>query len=457
MTRRDLLRWGAISAASAFGPGARGFVRLAGQAVTPEYRIDITPCTVELSHNNFLKTIGYNGQVPGPLLRMREGSACIVEVTNRTGDPEVVHWHGLRLPSAIDGAMEEGTPAIAPGAAARYDLLAKPAGFRWYHTHTFAGASTTKGQYTGQHGFLYVEPVNNPGGFDREFFLGMHDWRGHMESSDDGSMNPAYEVSTINGRVLGFGEPLRVRQGERVLLHIVNSSPTDPHWLAFSGHQFRVVALDGNTLEALHTASMLRIAPGERVCAVVEMTNPGVWVLGEVRQHIQAAGMGIVVEYAGRAGKPQWKQPEVLQWSYSQFALSPNGSSDVETDAVQEIPLVFAARFAGHGSPEKWTINGKSYPDVSSPKLVAGQRYRLLFDNRSMDDHPIHLHRHRFELVSLSDERGSVNGIVKDTVLVRAGAKATVEFVADNPGPTLLHCHQQDHMDRGFMMLFQYA
>ncbi len=430
---------------------------LLAQVSAPDYRIDIAACTIELAHNNFLKTIGYNGQVPGPLLRMREGKTCSVEVTNHTGEPEVVHWHGLHLPSAIDGAMEEGTPAIMPGMTVLYDLLARPAGFRWYHTHTFAGASTTKAQYTGQHGFLYVEPAENPGRYDREIFLGLHDWRGHMESSDDGSMNPAYEVSTINGRVLGFGDPIGTREGERLLLHILNSSPTETHWLSFAGHRFQVVALDGNTLHEPKTVSMLRLAPAERVSAVVEMTNPGVWVLGEVRRHVQAAGMGIVVEYAGASGKPVWQQPDALQWTYAQFASSPAGSSRDSAGAVQEIPLVFQSRFAGHGAPEKWMINGKSYPDVTSPKLIAGQRYRLLLDNRSHDDHPIHLHRHRFELVSISDEPASVRGIVKDTVLVRAGAKASVEFVADNPGATLLHCHQQDHMDRGFMMLFQYA
>ncbi len=456
VTRRQLLRdSGAIFAVAACAPDWEGVARLLGQT-SPDYSLSIAPCSVEFAHNKFLKTVAYNGQVPGPLLRLREGETCHVEVTNQSGDPEVVHWHGLHLPSTIDGAMEEGTPMIAPGATARYSLLAQPAGFRWYHTHTFAGSSTNKAQYTGQHGFLYVEPRENPGRYDREIFLALHDWRGHMEGGDDGAMNPVYDVSTINGRVLGFRDPIRVKQGERVLFHLLNSSPTDPHWFSFAGHSFQVTALDGNALQSPKTISMLRLAPAERVSAVVDMTNPGVWVLGEVRKHIQAAGMGMVVEYAGASGKPQWQQPQSLEWSYAQFA-SRQAGADPKVPEAEKIPLVLQAKFAGHGAPEKWTINGSSYPDVPSPKLVAGRRYRLLFDNRSMDDHPMHLHRHRFELVSLSDEPGSVRGIMKDTVLVRAGTAAAVEFVADNPGPTLLHCHQQDHMDRGFMMVFQYA
>ena len=447
----------ATVAACAPRPYGSAFAAPVGQ--DPDYRIQIAPCAIELSPGKFLKTIGYNGQVPGPLLRLREGKSSLVEVTNHTSDPEVVHWHGLHLPSEIDGAMEEGTPLVAPGATVRYNLIGSPAGFRWYHTHTFAGSSTTKAQYGGQHGFLYVEPAENPGRYDREVFLGLHDWRGHMMASDDGSMNPAYDVSTINGRTLGFGDPLRVRQGERLLLHVLNSSPTDPHWLAFAGHQFQVLALDGNPVPLQKAVSMLRLAPAERVTAIVVMNNPGVWVLGEARRHIQSAGMGIVVEYSGAGGKPVWQQPDQLAWTYAQFAPgSPAASGrQVVSGGVEEIPLVFQARFAGHGASERWTINGKSYPDVTSPKLIEGRRYRLRLQNSSLDDHPIHLHRHTFDLRALSDEGAIWPGLQKDTVLVRAGTVASVEFLADNPGATLLHCHQQDHMDRGFMMVFQYA
>ena len=438
ISRRQFLRGsGAISAVPALLPGSRGVGWwLRGQKQPPDYQLEIAPCSIEVSRGSFLRTIAYNGQVPGPLLRLREGRFTIVDVVNRTGEPNVVHWHGLRLPSAIDGATEEGTPAIAAGALVRYALLGDPAGLRWYHTHTFAGGSTNKAQYTGQHGLLLVDPANDPARYDRELFLTLHDWRGQMLSSNDGSMNPVYDISTINGRVLGFGDPVRVRQGERALLHILNSSPTEVHWLSFSGHTFHVLALDGNAVPRPSAVSMLRLAPAERVSAIVEMNHPGIWVLGETRKHVQAAGMGIVVEYAGATGEPVWQQPESLAWSYSQFGSDAAIRQSAPHPAIK-IPLVFQARFAGHGAMEKWTINGKSYPDVTSPKLRLGQRYQLILQNRSQDDHPLHLHRHRFELVSISDESGPVRGIQKDTVLIRAGQTGVVEFVADDPGRTL--------------------
>jgi len=114
---------------------------------------------------------------------------------------------------------------------------------------------------------------------------------------------------------------------------------------------------------------------------------------------------------------------------------------------------------------EAWTINGKSYPDCSIAPLQGGRRYRLQLINRSADDHPIHLHRHSFELRALGVPIGGrakaaaqeIRGIIKDVVLVDAGTQTDIEFTANHPGATLFHCHQQDHMDLGFMMLIQYA
>jgi FtsP/CotA-like multicopper oxidase with cupredoxin domain len=423
-------------------------------APASDITLEIAPFTVEASPKHHFRTVAYNGQVPGPLLRMRQGRPQSVTIRNRSDDPEVLHWHGLFLPSAIDGAMEEGTPMIAPGAEVHYTLNPGPPGFRWYHTHASAGKGLTRGLYSGLHGSLLIEPSNDPGSYDREAFLDLHDWGGHFEASSDGNMSPSYDVSTINGKMLGFGEPLRVKQGERLLLHVLNSSATDVHWISFAGHTLRVIALDGNPVPSPQSVPMLSLAPAERVCALVELNNPGIWILGEVRKHIQAAGMGIVVEYAGASGKPIWTQPEDLLWNYRQFAATK--APDTPTTEAHRIDLVFDSKFHGHGSEEQWLINGKSYPDTDEPVLTAGQRYRLVMKNQSMDNHPVHLHRHTFEVRQI-DRSPELHGLLKDVVLAPAGLTTEIEFTANNPGLTLFHCHQQDHMDRGFMMVFRYA
>ena len=447
LTRRKFGQLGGLAAGAAVLPGA-----LWGAA--PDVTLEIAPYLLEASPKHRYRTIAYNGQVPGPLLRMREGQTQTIEVRNLTLDPELVHWHGLHVPADVDGAMEEGTPMIAPGATARYTFTPVPAGFRWFHAHTFAGNNLNKAGYTGQHGFLMIEPRGGaPAVADREIYLGLHDWGGRFEGGGDGFMNPVYEASTINGKMLGFGEPVKVKTGERVLMHILNSSATEVHWLALSGHTFRVVALDGNAVAQPQTVPMLRLAPAERVSALVDMNAPGVWVLGEVRKHVQAAGMGIVVEYAEATGKPVWTQPDDLVWNYRQFADVQEAKA---TDDVTRIELAFDSKFQGHGNEELWLINGKLYPKTDEPVLKTGGRYRLVLKNHSMDDHPLHLHRHTFEVVQI-DGRNGLRGLRKDVLLVPAKTTAEVEFVADNPGRTLFHCHQQDHMDRGFMMVFRYA
>ncbi len=445
-TRRDLLKLsGLTAAAAALGVSAQ-------PPPASDYNLDIAPCSLELGPKKTIKTAVYNGQAPGPLLRFQEGRPVTITVNNHSKDSEVVHWHGLFLPPEVDGAMEEGTPMIPAGGSAQYTFTPRPAGFRWYHTHVFAGKDLHRGQYSGLHGFLMIEPREHPGRYDQEVFLALHDWDGQLLASGDGSMDPSYEVSTINGRVLGFGDPVRVKQGQRVMFHILNSSATEVHWLALAGHEFQVVALDGNQVPRPQTVAMLRLAPAERVSALVEMNHPGVWVMGEVRKHILSAGMGIAVEYAGSSGAPRWDQPEELSWDYQIFAAG----DAAPKETAEQIPLVFASKFAGHGAMDRWTINGKSYPETESPVLTAGRRYRLSFINQSNNDHPVHLHRHSFELRRFPGNQ-EIHGIHKDVVLVVAKTQLDVEFVADDPGATLFHCHQQNHMDDGFMMLFRYA
>src|ERR1700729_2605722 len=457
ISRRDLLK---LSTLVGLAPS---FPVLGRDLAAPNYRSDIAPVTLDLSPRHRLKTTAYNGQVPGALLRFKENQPVTIEVTNRTDRPEGVHWHGLFTPPDADGAIEEGTPLIAAGSSARYTFSPRPAGFRWYPTHTMAMNDLPRAQYSGQHGFLMVEPREDPARYDQEFFLALHDWAGYLLASDDGAMNPGYAVATINGKAMGFGEPLRVKQGQRILLHILNSSPTEVHWIALAGHSFRVVALDGNPVPTPRSVPMLRLAPAERVCAVVEMNNPGVWVLCEVRKHVQALGMAVVVEYENNSGPAQWQQPSELIWNYEQFAASQPADSLSESPIV--VPLVLESKFRGHGAMEAWTINGNSYPNARVAPLIQGRRYRLQFINNSADDHPLHLHRHSFELRSLgaplAAARGAalkeLRGIIKDVVLVDSQTRAEVEFTADNPGATLFHCHQQNHMDLGFMMLFDYA
>ena len=421
-------------------------------APSPDYRIDIAEIEWELAPHKKIRTFAYNGQIPGQVLRLTEGRPVTVEIANRTDHPEIVHWHGQWIPVDVDGAPEEGSPMIAPGARTRITFTPKPAGLHWYHTHAPANRDLRRGLYTGQFGVLHVaESSGDAGRYDQEQFVVLHDWDPYYAASDDGSLMVNYASGSVNGRMLGHGEPLRVHKGERVLFQILNASATVAHWLALPGHRFQVLALDGAAVATPAEVEMLRLGPAERVTALVAMNSPGVWVLGEARREYRGLGMGMVVEYAGSTGKPQEPTLEKLSWDYRVFA---DAKAAVATPDVT-VPLRFTSRFKGHGALDQWMINGKSYPETEMPALHAGLRHRLVFDNPSQDDHPVHLHRHNFELVSI---RGNpLSGVHKDVVVVEAGTRVEADLIANNPGNTLFHCHQQDHMDMGFMGVFRYA
>jgi FtsP/CotA-like multicopper oxidase with cupredoxin domain len=421
-------------------------------AQTPaDVRLEIAPFKLEIAPKKMIHTVAYNGRVPGPLIRWPEGKPITIDVVNNTDVPEIVHWHGLWIPSDEDGAIEEGSPMIVAGGHRRYSFTPRPAGFRWYHTHAFAGHDLKRGGYTGQFGCFYIEPKQAPGAYDQEIFLTLHDWNAYMGGGGDGSMDAFYDYATINDRMFGYGDPIKVREGQRVLFHVLNASATATHWLALAGHEFTVVAMDGNEVPRQAKVRAVRLAPAERFDLLVEMNSPGVWVLGETREEIRKAGMGIVVEYANLSGEPRWIDPAETLWDYTLFAKP--APMPVEPD--QRVPLVFESKFRGHGDFDYWMINGKSYPKTDTITLQEGKHYRLAMRNKSGDDHPIHLHRHTFEVTSLDGK--PLSGLRKDVVVVKANSTAEIDFIAANPGATLFHCHQQSHMDFGFMMLFRYV
>jgi len=457
-------------------------MRDAVAAAKADYTIRIAKGLVELAPDQIVSTTLYNGQFPGPLLRFKEGQRVTVDIFNDTDTAELLHWHGQQVPSDVDGAAEEGTPTIPPHAMRRISFVPKPSGLRFYHTHVVAGNDLNRGTYTGQVGPVYIEPKNNPGAYDREIFLTLKEFgptfsKGGDMASDAlaGEMLPnlkaigkkvddeakvktkGYEVGytlfSVNGHMLGHGEPLRVKQGERVLFHVLNGSATEIRSLALPGHSFRIVALDGNPVPTKAEVPVLWLGTAERVSAVVEMKRPGVWILGDLADDDRGHGMGVVVEYAGSSGKPQWSPPKAFRWDYSAFGKQPEAIAKPD----QTFEMLIVKHNAALNGFNQWTLNGVAFSmEKMQPlyKVQEGKRYRVKLRNGSDDIHPMHLHRHSFELVRVGGK--AMAGVIKDIVMLGGFQEAEFDFVADNPGRTLFHCHQQLHMDFGLMALFDY-
>jgi FtsP/CotA-like multicopper oxidase with cupredoxin domain len=434
----------------------------------PDHTIRIARGLVELGPNTTISTKLYNGQFPGPLLRFVEGKRVTVDIYNDADTPEQLHWHGQFVPAKVDGTAEEGTPFIPARGRQRVIFEPRPAGFRFYHTHVSAKTDLAAGLYTGQAGPVFIEPQNYPGAYDREVFLTLKEFgpylsRMEMPSSflvpnnrdpileatqkaRSHNVTQGYEVAysffSVNGRMLGHGEPIRVKAGERVLFHILNASASGI---------LSVVALDGFLVPRPSEVPVLWIAPAERISAIVEMRRPGVWVLGDVDAENRRRGLGIVVEYAEGNGEPIWLTPPPSGWDYRRF-----GRSDVapaKPDAT--IELTFAARIGVRNGFDEFTINGVAFSMTKMRPLfhlVRNHRYRLHMRNATADVHPIHLHRHAFEITSIAGSPTS--GVMKDVAMLGKFQEMTIDFTADQPGLSLFHCHMQPHMDFGFMALF---
>jgi len=450
-----------------------------------DHTLRIATGLIELGPDTTVSTKTYNGQFPGPLLRLAEGRRVVVDIRNDTDTPEQLHWHGQFLPADVDGAAEEGTPFIPAHGMRRIAFTPSPAGFRFYHTHVRAGADLSAGLYSGQAGLVYIDPARDPGAYDREVFLALKEfepflsrtetpldflaptnrvpglqeasWQAMLAALKEG-LKPGYELAynffSINGRMLGQGAPVRVKAGERVLFHVLNASASQIRSPALPGHVFRVVALDGNPVPRPSEVPVLWIGPAERISAIVDMKQPGVWVLGDLLDEDRRRGSGIVVEYAGRKGEPQWRKPQPFRWDYRLF-----GSPDTAaTPPDKDIEMTFAARIGAREGFGEFTINGTAFSmDKMEPmfRLARGGRYRLHMRNATDDLHPIHLHRHSFEISTIAGLPTS--GVIKDVAMLGSIQAMTIDFTANQPGPSLFHCHMQAHMDFGFMALFNTA
>ncbi|MFJ9753290.1 multicopper oxidase family protein [Streptomyces sp. NPDC101149] len=443
----------------------------------------IAESRVELAPDTIVSTTTYNGQFPGPLLRFKEGRPVIVDVHNDTAVPELLHWHGQFVPASVDGASEEGTPFIPAHGTRRLSFTPAPTGFRFYHTHVAAHGDLARSTYTGQVGPVYIEPKEEPGAYDQEVFLTLKEFEpslGHggdmaqnflagspvpdlksqgekaMADSLARGMPHGYEVGyrafSINGRKLGHGEPIKVKAGQRVLFHVLNASATEIRSLALPGHTFKVIALDGNPVPRQADVPVLWIGTAERVSAVVEMNRPGVWVLGDLSDDDRNAGMGTVVEYAGRTGAPQWTAPPKFIWDYRTFARP----GDPSRQPDHTIDLLVEKKNAADKGFNIWSLNGVPFNmSTNDPVMdvVHGKRYRLRFHNATDDIHPLHLHRHTFEVTHIAGT--PTHGLRKDVVMLGGYQTLDFDFTADQPGLSLFHCHQQLHMDYGFMVLLR--
>jgi FtsP/CotA-like multicopper oxidase with cupredoxin domain len=273
--RRLLLAGGAVAAA-----GLVPAILRPAQAAEPTHTLTPGPGQARMVGDEYPETTvwAYNGRVPGPEIRVRQGDRLRIAVTNRLAEETTVHWHGIRVPNAMDGVPHMPLPPIAPGETFTYAFNAMDAGTFWYHPHMRSHEQVGRGLY----GALIIEE-REPIQVDRDVTWVLGDWRLKKDASisnDFGNMMDASHngrignTPTINGQLL---EDFPVRAGERIRLRLINAANARIFGLRFQEHRPMVVAIDGHPVEPHEPeGGRVVLAPAMRIDLVLGMTgNPG--------------------------------------------------------------------------------------------------------------------------------------------------------------------------------------
>ena len=198
---------------------------------------------------------------------------------------------------------------------------------------------------------------------------------------------------SINDKALGSGEPIRVRQGQRVLFHFLNASAIENRRIALAGHKMKVIALDGNPVPTPQRVDSIFLGAGERIDAVVEMNHPGVWILGATERPVREAGLGVICRVrrpapAAAMDRPAEDRPGTTRiFGEANVALSPTPQ--------QTIDMIFEKIPGGAGKFNLFSSTASPIRTNRSSCCKQGTRYRLVMRNRTDDAHPMHLHRHQ--------------------------------------------------------------
>lgn len=456
-TRRGLL---AAAAAALLPP------RPAVAAPARTLRLRAAPATVRLVPEPHPETEvwAYDGAVPGPELRFRQGERLRVVVENALPQETTVHWHGIRLPNAMDGVPHLTQPPIAPGARFAYEFDLPDAGTFWYHPHQRSAEQVARGLA----GALIVEE-RAPIRVDRDVTWMLADWRLDREAAiteDFGDLRDATHAGrigntvTINGRV---PDRFAVRQGERLRLRLINAANARHFALDFADQPVQVIALDGHPV-APHAPEDGRVVlgPGMRADLVLDVTAaPGATV--PVIDRFHPRGQYRLVELAVAPAPLRDRAPD---WP---VALAPNPLPEPDPAAARRVEVVFDGGMMGRmmmgggamlemmRAGRIWAINGVVGSEHAMPPMLTlarGESCVLAMANETAWHHPIHLHGHAFRVLA-RDGRPTRHREWQDTVLVSPRERVEIAFVADNPGDWMFHCHVLEHQQTGMMAVIR--
>lgn len=431
----------------------------------------------------------YNGTVPGPQLRVKQGETIRVILKNELPEPVTIHWHGLPVPNNMDGIPGVTQNAVKPNESFTYEFKADVAGTYWYHSHQKSAQQVDKGLY----GSLVVEPTT-PISVDKDYTLVLDEWMlddrmaemhgsgsmggmdhgaattsegsnsgGHsmpgmeMPMSDAKMMPLMYTIFSVNGKTGPAIEPLSVKEGEKVRIRLINAGYLN-HRLNLQGHEYRIVATDGQPINnpPLIGGQLLNIGPGERYDIEFIANKPGKWLLEERSTNPGAKSLAVPIVYEGsesKEAKPETGDMPIVDITKYGEAAKSNFTLDQNYDISYQMDLNTETA----KGKMVFTINGKTFPDVPPLNVKKGNLVKVTMVNKSPEDiHPMHLHGHFFQVLSKNGQPVSGSPLVKDTLNILPGEAYVVAFEADNPGDWMFHCHDLGHAAQGMVSEVKY-
>ena len=418
-----------------------------------DYILTAEPSPIELIPGTTTPAWTFNQGFPSPVIRARQGQEVSILFRNRLPEPTTIHWHGIRLPIAMDGVPFLTQPPIQPGEDFVYRFTPPDAGTFWYHPHVNSLVQLGRGLV----GPIIVEEAT-PTNFDEDLPLMLKNW--HL--NEDGSFAPftspraAFRMGTPGAweSVNGQQNPVHnVAPGSLVRLRFLNVDNTVMYTLAIPDHPAWIVAVDGNPIANPRPLTQHEMGPGMRLdIALIAPHEPGQSV------SIKNAKGRFLFELMTLKTTAE---PALGSREISPLPLNPVPEPDIEN--AEKLNFVFEwegaitpTDKAGKSNHQFWTINRRAWEGMSNGNIPAplatldlGKTYIFRLKNVTPHSHPIHLHG--FTWTVLRSNQKTIETYHTDTVLLQKNEMVEVAFVADNPGRWMYHCHVIEHMKTGLM------
>ncbi|SEA82543.1 multicopper oxidase family protein [Rubrimonas cliftonensis] len=396
----------------------------------------------------------FGGAVPGPEIRVAQGARVTRRFVNDLPQPSAVHWHGLRLPNAMDGVPHLTQEAVPPGGAFLYDFVAQDAGTFWFHSHARSFEQVARGLY----GPLIVEEAAPPD-VDRDATLMLDDWR----LGDDaqivesfGALHDAAHAGRIGNWITVNGAPEwrgAARAGDRLRLRLVNAANARVMSVGAQGLEGWVAALDGMPLARPEAFDRLTLAPAQRADLLVDVTAAAgeeALLISFEREGAFALGALSVAAGGARRPDPAPLQPNPVP-PLGDLAAARRATVRMEGGAMGGMghAMLGGERMGPRelaAAGKVWAFNGRAdMPEAPLIEAALGETLRLSFVNDTAWPHAIHLHGTHFRRLGADGAPGPL----RDVTLLARGETAEIAFVADNPGDWLIHCHMLEHAAGG--------